>query len=147
MLDIKAEISQSIRNRFYIGGEWVQSHSTRRVSVVNPATELELVDVPLADTVDVDHAIAAARHAFDDGPWTRMTGVQRSDYLRRFVELLARRADLLGWLWTAQVGASILCRQPDPNWLSPVQVLHGTCSRLFFRRSQSNCPRSCPCAT
>jgi acyl-CoA reductase-like NAD-dependent aldehyde dehydrogenase len=107
MLDIKAEISQSIRNRFYIGGEWVQSHSTRRVSVVNPATELELVDVPLADTVDVDHAIAAARHAFDDGPWTRMTGVQRSDYLRRFVELLARRADLLGWLWTAQVGAPV----------------------------------------
>jgi acyl-CoA reductase-like NAD-dependent aldehyde dehydrogenase len=36
-----------------------------------------------------------------------MTGVQRSDYLRRFVELLARRADLLGWLWTAQVGAPI----------------------------------------
>jgi acyl-CoA reductase-like NAD-dependent aldehyde dehydrogenase len=107
MFDIKAKISQNVLDRFYIGGEWVLSDSNERVSVVNPATEATLVVLPMANTVDVDRAIAAARHAFDNGPWPRMSGPQRSKIMRRFVELLAQRADLLGRLWTAQVGAPI----------------------------------------
>jgi acyl-CoA reductase-like NAD-dependent aldehyde dehydrogenase len=51
----------------------------------------------------MDHVSVGARHAFDYASWPRMTGVQRSDYLRRFAELLAQRADLLGWQWTTQV--------------------------------------------
>jgi len=107
MRDIRAELSQNVLSRFYITGEWVQSHSDQRIAVINPATEEVLFEVPLADQIDVDRAIAAARVAFDTGPWSRMTGPERSEIMARFVDLLAKRAELLGRLWTAQVGAPI----------------------------------------
>src|SRR5262245_60839283 len=101
------ELSQNVRTRFYIGGEWVPSHSAQWVKVVDPTNEETLLDLPLADRTDVDRAIAAARTAFDEGPWPGMTGEQRSVHLKRFVALLTQRADLLMRLATAQVGMPI----------------------------------------
>jgi aldehyde dehydrogenase (NAD+) len=107
MFDIGKELSQNVRTCFYIDGEWIPSHSAHRVTVIDPSTEAAMLDLPLADRTDVDRAIAAARAAFDDGPWPRMTGRERSVYLKRFVTLLAQRSDLLTRLSTAQVGMPI----------------------------------------
>ncbi|MGV6876514.1 aldehyde dehydrogenase [Pseudochelatococcus sp. B33] len=107
MPDIKAELSQNVLERFYVGGEWIRGHSGQRVAVVHPATEDVLFDVPLADTNDMDRAVAAARAAFDTGPWPRMSGAERSQAMKRLVERLTARADLLARLCTAQVGAPI----------------------------------------
>jgi len=103
--DPYSEISERVRSRFYIGGAWLRPHSARTVTLVTPATEQPFLDAPLADTTDVERAVAAARKAFDAGPWPRMSAEQRSQCLRRMSEALASRMQLLSRLWTAQVGA------------------------------------------
>lgn len=107
MLDIKEDLSRNLISRFYIGGEWIPSHSAQRTTVIDPSTEDALADLPLADRSDVDRAIAAARAAFDQGPWPLMTGPERSVYLKRFVALLEKRFELLTRLSTAQVGMPV----------------------------------------
>ena len=107
MFNFQQELSANVRNRFYIDGQWIESQSTQRFTLVDPATERELLDVPLAGAADVEQAVSAARIAFDSGPWPRMTGPQRSAHLHRLADALAARTGLHARLWTMQVGAPI----------------------------------------
>lgn len=82
--------------RLYIGGNWVDATGGETVAVLNPATEETLAEVPQASVADVDRAVDAARRAFEQGPWPRMTPRERSDLLVRYLETIAkRRADLV----------------------------------------------------
>jgi len=101
------EVSENVRSRFYIGGTWVKSHSSRRSILTTPSTEEFLLDVPLADTTDADLAIDAARVAFDTGSWPRMSGAERAVYIRKFSTAIRERLPLLSRIWTAQVGAPV----------------------------------------
>ena len=93
-------------HRFYIGGEWVDAASDEELAVVNPATEEVIGRVPQASVADVDRAVAAARVAFDEGPWPRMSPRERSDALMRFVEVVGDRRDELVDLIVAEAGCA-----------------------------------------
>src|SRR5262245_29351594 len=67
------------RRALFIGGEWVEPAAAERFGVVSPATEEVVGHVPLAETADVDRAVAAARLAFDEGPWPRTTPAERAE--------------------------------------------------------------------
>jgi aldehyde dehydrogenase (NAD+) len=58
---------------------------------LNPATEERLSAAPDGTVEDMQQAIAAARRAFDDGPWPRMSGRERARYLNHIADLLDRR--------------------------------------------------------
>ncbi|CAE6807202.1 aldehyde dehydrogenase [Paraburkholderia nemoris] len=105
--DPKSELNGNVLSRFYIDGQWVQPGPHESVPVVAPSTGQAFVSVPLADNGDVDKAVDAARGAFDTGPWPRMSGAERADYLRRMSVALASRMPLLSRIWTAEVGAPI----------------------------------------
>lgn len=92
---------------FFIDGEWVQPLSSRRLDVFSPVTEEKLMTYPEAGPADMDRAIAAARRAFDHGPWPRMSAQERASYLRRVAALITARLDEIAWAWTLQVGAPI----------------------------------------
>jgi acyl-CoA reductase-like NAD-dependent aldehyde dehydrogenase len=77
-----------------IGGEPVAGRA-EAVPVYDPATEDELVRLPQADDEQVGRAIAAARRAFDEGPWARTTGEERSRLLHRFADCLEARQEEL----------------------------------------------------
>jgi aldehyde dehydrogenase (NAD+) len=91
-------------DRFYIGGEWVEPSSDATFDVVDPATELLYFRVALAQASDMERAVAAARLAFDNGPWPRLTHTERAEYLRAFADGLRKRADDLGQIWPREVG-------------------------------------------
>lgn len=91
-------------DRFLIGGEWVASTTGRSFAHVDPATEEVLVHVAEAAEVDVDRAVAAAREAFDSGPWPRMTPRERAGYLKKLADLLRAHTDALGHAWTREMG-------------------------------------------
>lgn len=55
-----------------IGGEFVDAVSGKTFPVVDPRTEETVIHVAEGDAVDVDKAVAAARKAFDEGPWPKM---------------------------------------------------------------------------
>ncbi|WP_454691634.1 aldehyde dehydrogenase [Achromobacter aloeverae] len=91
-------------DRFYIGGSWVQPATAETFSVINCATEQEVVRVAKAVEADVDAAVKAARVAFDHGPWPRMTPQERAVYLRKIAEKIQAVEDDFARIWTTETG-------------------------------------------
>jgi aldehyde dehydrogenase (NAD+) len=92
-------------DQLLIGGEWVAPSSERRFEVRSPAT-LEVVgSTPEAVEADVDAAVAAARRAFDHGPWPTTSPVDRAKVIARFTELLAERLGEFKDVLTSEMGA------------------------------------------
>jgi aldehyde dehydrogenase (NAD+) len=91
-------------DKLYIGGEWVAAHSGRQLEMVSPNTEQVVASCAEADETDMDRAVAAARHAFDAGPWPSMAPAERIAAFRRMVAHLDGRVPELAAAWTAQMG-------------------------------------------
>ena len=91
-------------SRLFIDGEWVLPSGGQTLRIINPATEELYLEVAAADDTDVDRAVAAAREAFDHGPWPRMTHAERAVFLSRIAERIGARADAFADLWTNQMG-------------------------------------------
>ena len=78
-----------------IDGRWVEAESGERYARESPAHGVPVGDYPLAGLADIDAAVAAARRAFDRGPWPRMRGVERARMLLRAgAAIRAAREDL-----------------------------------------------------
>ncbi|HUL82355.1 MAG TPA: aldehyde dehydrogenase family protein, partial [Gammaproteobacteria bacterium] len=84
--------------RLLIGGEWVESKSDVRIPVTDPATGQEIATVADANGADVDRAVAAARAAFEKGPWATMLPADREALLWRLADLIDKNADELAEL-------------------------------------------------
>jgi len=89
---------------FFIDGEWVRPSSGALIDVITPSTEELFVQVAEAKSADVERAVAAARTAFDKGPWPRMSHAERAGYLREIAKKLAARAGDIAKIWTSEVG-------------------------------------------
>ena len=70
-------------DRLFIGGDWVAPEGTDTISVISPSTEEVIARVPDGTEGDIDKAVAAARTAFDHGPWPRMTPAERGEILAK----------------------------------------------------------------
>jgi acyl-CoA reductase-like NAD-dependent aldehyde dehydrogenase len=106
MTDPAAEpLSIAHPRQLFIGGEWVEPASANVFNLVNPATEDMFMTVAAAAEADVDKAVAAARHAFDHGPWPRMSPAERASCLNRLADALDQRSRELAHCWTRQMGA------------------------------------------
>jgi len=95
------------RRELFIGGAWAASASGRQVGVISPSTEEVVGEVPLATTADMDRAVAAARAAFDDGPWPRMTPAERSAVLARVGDSLRKRESEIAGITVDEMGIAI----------------------------------------
>ncbi len=91
-------------DKLFIGGKWVAPSTSRVIEVYSPATGEYVGKVPWAAPADVDAACAAAREAFDSGPWPRMTPQERQAVLANAVKLIEDRADELKFLLKAETG-------------------------------------------
>lgn len=102
-------------DKLFIGGRWVEPSTDERLEVFSPATEERVGSVPVAGEKDVDAAVAAARRAFDDGPWPRTEPAERAKIIAKAVELLEKRNDELAATIAAELG------QPAPT-VQTVQI-------------------------
>jgi aldehyde dehydrogenase (NAD+) len=94
------------RTELFVGGDWRAATGDGEDHVVNPATEALLATVARGGSGDGDAAIAAARRAFDEGPWPTMTGTERSSHIRRLRDELEARAAQLTDLIISEVGST-----------------------------------------
>jgi acyl-CoA reductase-like NAD-dependent aldehyde dehydrogenase len=78
------------RKQMLIGGKFQDSVSGETYTTINPATEEPSAEVPKGDQRDVDLAVAAARKAFDSGPWPRMAAAERGRLVYRLGDLIAQ---------------------------------------------------------
>jgi betaine-aldehyde dehydrogenase len=95
-------------DRLFIGGDWVAPAGTATIDVISPHTEEVIGRVPEGTEADIDKAVAAARQAFDHGPWPRMTPVERAEIVGRLSAIYAERQNDMAELVTAEMGSPAL---------------------------------------
>ncbi len=116
-----------------INNEWTNSKSGKTFPTLNPATGEEICQVAEADAADVDIAVAAARKAFDEGPWRSISAAERGRLLNRLADLVEKHADELAALESldngkpvkvaraADVELTIACYRYYAGWADKVQ--------------------------
>jgi acyl-CoA reductase-like NAD-dependent aldehyde dehydrogenase len=102
---VSAGGSVTEERRVYVGGEWAAASGTDVLDVVSPHSEDVIATVASAGRADVDAAVAAARGAFDGGPWPRLDPAERVAAVRRLAELYGARRKQMAELITAEMGA------------------------------------------
>jgi acyl-CoA reductase-like NAD-dependent aldehyde dehydrogenase len=105
--EIVTQLSIKSPEKFFIGGSWARAAANDKLNVISPVTEETVMTFAAATPADVDAAVAAARKAFDHGPWPRMSAEQRGDMLLKVSKELEKRLPELAQAWTTQVGAPI----------------------------------------
>src|SRR5262249_26785785 len=79
--------------KILINGKWVNSVSGKTFATLNPATGEKLVDVAEGDRADIDLAVKAARKAFEDSAWSRMTTSERGRLIWKLADLIEQHTE------------------------------------------------------
>jgi acyl-CoA reductase-like NAD-dependent aldehyde dehydrogenase len=95
------------QDELFIAGRWAKASSERRIEVVSPHTEEVIARVASAGPADADRAVAAARTAFDIGPWPHLEASARIDAVRRLAKMYGERRPEMAELITSEIGAPI----------------------------------------
>jgi aldehyde dehydrogenase (NAD+) len=96
-----------LKTDLFIDGRFEAAVSGKRFATVNPATGETIAEVAEAAREDLDRAVAAARKAFESGPWAAMKPRQRGQVLKRAADALASRSEEFGRLETMDNGKPI----------------------------------------
>src|SRR3989304_5122406 len=86
--------------KLFIGGKWVDAASGRTFPTTNPATGATLAQLAGAGAADVGAAVAAARNAFEEGPWPAMAAADRQRLLLRIADAVEAKVEELAALET-----------------------------------------------
>jgi aldehyde dehydrogenase (NAD+) len=100
----RGTVSLRATDRFFIDGTWVTPSTSDLIDVIDPTTEEVYFRVAEAKEADVSRAVAAARHAFDHGPWPRLSHAERAIFLRAIAAGLDARGLEISRIWTGQMG-------------------------------------------
>ncbi|KAK7852958.1 aldehyde dehydrogenase family 2 member C4 [Quercus suber] len=90
--------------KLFINGEFVDSISGKTFETIDPRTGEVIARIAEGDKEDVDLAVKAARHAFDDGPWPRLSGAERAKRMMKFADLIDQNVEELAALDTIDAG-------------------------------------------
>lgn len=93
--------------KMLIDGELCDSASGETFATYNPATGEKIADVAKGDRKDAERAVAAARRAFDEGPWPKMSGAERGAKLREIAQLIADNSAELSEIEARDGGGTI----------------------------------------
>jgi len=97
----------------YINGMWVSSCSGETLSVYDPSSEVEIARVASSGPADIDHAVKAARAAFDSGPWANSTAQERGRILFKLAEKVRQNAEHLSEIECRNSGKPIVEAEYD----------------------------------
>src|SRR3984893_5520302 len=101
------------RYRLFIGGEFADGHRGTSFPVMEPSTEEIIAEVPDADEKDVNRAVAAAKAAFESGPWPETTAQERGRILFRLAERVRTECAMLSELESRNSGKPIVEAEYD----------------------------------
>ena len=119
--------------KLLINNEWVESASGKRFETINPATGEVICNVAEADASDVDKAVIAARKAFTNGDWHKMSATKRGELLYKLADLIEKNIEELARLETLDNGKplkdslngdlplAIACYRYYAGWADKVQ--------------------------
>src|SRR4051812_32958304 len=102
------------RDAFFIDGGGAAPGSSDVLEVVSPHSEQVVARVPEGSAADIDAAVAAARRAFDEGPWPRMSPQERIAVVQAFSGLYAGKLSEMADLITLEMGSPSSFSTPAP---------------------------------
>jgi acyl-CoA reductase-like NAD-dependent aldehyde dehydrogenase len=114
--EARAAVDASAQIRHYdliIGGENVPVAAGETFETVSPATNAPVGRMAKAGVEDVDRPVAVARKAFDEGPWPRMTPLERSRIMHKIATLLRERLSEIAVMETTNCGKIIVESRGD----------------------------------
>jgi betaine-aldehyde dehydrogenase len=97
----------------YVNGEWVASNSGKTFPVYDPSTEEVIAEVPESNAKDVDLAVAAAKDAFENGPWASSTAQERGRVLFKLADAVRQNTAALAELEARNSGKPIVEAEYD----------------------------------
>ena len=83
----------SRKHKMLINGKWVEAASGKRFPTYNPATGEVLAEIAEGDREDIDRAVKAARNAFENGPWSRLTAAERGRMIWKLADLVEQNLE------------------------------------------------------
>jgi aldehyde dehydrogenase (NAD+) len=92
-------------DRIFVGGRWQASAGGDRIEVVSPHTEEVIAHAAAGTAQDVDAAVRAARVAFDEGPWPRLSHAERIAVVEKLAAVYSTHVDEMADLITAEMGS------------------------------------------
>ena len=98
-----------VKDKIFIGGEWVEPSGTEAIEVVNPTTEEVMGSVPGCSAEDADRAVAAAREAFEG--WAQTPREERARYIAAIAAGLGERAEEIAATITQELGMPLKLSQ------------------------------------
>lgn len=107
----------------FIGGKWTAPSTDQVIEVRSPATGEYVGKVPLATKADVDAAVAAARAAFDSGPWPSTPPAERAAVIAAAITLMEERKELFTSRLAAETGQPPMGVE-TMHWLSSIGALN-----------------------
>ncbi len=110
-LDRNVEAFIGSPRQLFINGQWADAASGKTFETPNPATGETLARVAEGDAEDINRAVRAARAAFDDGPWSRMTPSERGRIVWKIGDLILEHVDELAQLESLDNGKPYLVAQ------------------------------------
>ncbi|MGX6446662.1 aldehyde dehydrogenase [Patulibacter sp. S7RM1-6] len=103
--DLRAAPALTHPTSLYLDGAWVAPSTAETFAVVDATTEQPFYAVAAAGAPDVARAVAAARRAFDEGPWPRLSHAERGSWLRALGDAFGEDADEAARMWPRESGA------------------------------------------
>ncbi|XP_034251453.1 cytosolic 10-formyltetrahydrofolate dehydrogenase [Thrips palmi] len=91
--------------QLFIDGQFVDAEGGRTIDTVNPADETVICKVQRATVGDVDRAVRAAKRAFDEGEWSKMSARDRGRLLFRLADLMEQHKQELATIESIDSGA------------------------------------------
>jgi betaine-aldehyde dehydrogenase len=101
------KLCQISQGRMYIGGQWVAARSGATREIENPFDAKPIAEVAEGDRDDARAAIAAARVAFDSGPWPHTAPEARAERLEAIADILGEQREELARLETLDTGKTL----------------------------------------
>jgi acyl-CoA reductase-like NAD-dependent aldehyde dehydrogenase len=94
-------------DQIFVGGQWRPASTGETYATINPATEEESARVAKGDERDIDLAVQAARRAFEQGPWPKMTAAERGRLLWKLADLIVANLDEMARLESINTGKTL----------------------------------------
>lgn len=91
-------------DKVYIGGRWRNPTSNGQIRVIDSTNGRDFAHIAEAVEADIGKAVGAAREAFDQGPWPRLTHSDRGTYLEAIASEMRKYATEVGEVWTRESG-------------------------------------------
>src|SRR5499425_1613894 len=110
-LDRNVEEFIAAPRKLFINGQWADAASGKTFDTPNPATGETLARIAEGDAEDINRAVKAARKAFEEGPWSRMTASERGRIIWRIGDLILEHTDELAQLESLDNGKPFVVAQ------------------------------------